>query len=167
MKEQDLTKFYPILNGEKPTYSQPFKSYKTSRTVILIVFGILLVAFDCFFLGATLVLSIFNSIKGINIAVFSVKLILDFIFITAWYFFSSEKSLQEKSSKIIITENFIFLACLKYEEITFISFDKTKVEIKDKKIFGGISLEFVEGSKRKKAKFSGESKKLLRLLDIE
>ena len=166
MKEQDLTMFNSILNGEKPTYSLPFKSYKTLRTIILAVFGVALVASDCFFLSATLVLSIFNSIKGINIAVFLLKLLLDFIFIATWYFFSSEKSLQEKSSKIILTENYVFLVSLKYEEITFISFNKERVDIKHKKILGGFRLEFIENGKRKKAKFN-QDKKLLRLLDIE
>lgn len=154
MKNVNIKKEFEFLleNDEKTTYSRRFSYNKTANIVLMCVVMLLLIASDCFFLGAGIIFAYFEKVnKFYKVAVvisFSVKFVIDLIITALWLYFIQENAEKAKNSILTVTDKSILVTCLYNGVASFCKFSLSEASIFVKNGLFAVKVTIKQGVKK-------------------
>lgn len=154
MKNVNIKKEFEFLleNDEKTTYSRRFSYNKTANIVLMCLVMILLVASDCFFLGAGIIFAYFEKVnKYYKVAIvisFSIKLVIDLIITALWLYFIQENSEKAKNSLLTVTDKSILVTRLYNGVASFCKFSLSEVMVSVKNGLFTVKVAIKQGAKK-------------------
>ena len=172
MKNVNIKKEFEFLleNDEKTTYSRRFSYNKTANITLMCVVMILLIASDCFFLGAGIIFAYFEKVnKFYKVAIvisFSIKLVIDLIITALWLYFIQENSEKAKNSLLTVTDKSILVTCLHNGVASFCKFSLSEAIVSVKNGLSTVKVTIKQGTKKTCCKLNkSDYSKLKELLD--
>ena len=143
MKKSNVKEQFRFLleEGEKAIYTQRFADFGKYKRAVFFLAGTALILSDCFFLGASVVLTFFDRLKWFLVAMFLLKVAVDVIVLGLWLSSINDRSKRNENTFFIKTDKKFIIAGERDGEV-FFSLFPLDCHIEEKTVFNYRKISF-------------------------